>query len=95
VAAAEEAPELSRHLGIKGATPYETLFPFEVIEKFCQKSDVAFCNTAPTFQTGKAPKLFSKDAPVLSRIGLALYAREIAEYLLENPPTEWEKSADE
>lgn len=95
VAAAEEAPELSRHLGIKGATPYETAFPFEVIEKFCQKSDISFCNTAAAFQAENAAKLFSKDAPVLSRIGTALYAREIAEYLLEHPPAEWPEAETE
>ncbi len=95
VAAAEEAPELSRRLGIKGATPYETSFPFEVIEKFCAKSDISFCNTVAAFQAENAAKLFSKDAPVLSRIGMALYAREIAEYLLENPPAQWPEAETE
>lgn len=95
VASAEDAPELSRQLGIKGATPYETDFPFEVIEKFCSKSDISFCNTAVAFQTEKAARLFAKDAPVLSRLGMALYAREIAEYLLEYPQAPWNDSATE
>ncbi|MFN9718592.1 MAG: hypothetical protein ACK58L_07860 [Planctomycetota bacterium] len=95
VASADEAPELSRDLGIKGATPYETDFPFEVIEKFCRKSDISFCNTVTAFQTEKAARLFSKDTPVLSRIGMALYAREIATFLLEYPQAPWNDIATE
>ncbi len=82
---AKEAPTLSRHCGIKGATPFSSQFPFEVLASFCQESSIEFCDASPAFRRDDAVKLFSKEAPVLSKIGMALYAREIARSLIENP----------
>ena len=90
VVAADNAPQLSRRCGIRGTTPYQRRFPFEVLEAFCNHSLVRFCDTSPTFKNGEdGQKLFSTEAPVLSRIGMALYAREIARYIITNPPSEW------
>jgi predicted ATPase len=61
VLSADEAPELSRRYGIRGATPFASTFPFEVLSRFCEQS----------------------------RIGMALYAREIARCLIEDPPSDW------
>ena len=89
VVSADEAPELSRRYGISGATPYASLFPFEVLESFCRAGRIHFCDTSPAFRNENAAKLFSRDSLVLSRIGMALYAREIARCLLADPPSEW------
>lgn len=90
VVSADHAPQLSRRCGIHGTTPYRRRFPFEVLQAFCSHSEVRFCDTSPTFETGEdGQKLFSTEAPVLSRIGMALYAREIARYIITNPPSDW------
>lgn len=90
VVSAEQVPELSRHCGIRGTTPCRSRFPFEVLQAFCSHVQVRFCDASPTFASGDdQQKLFSAEAPVLSRIGMALYAREIARYLIMNPSAEW------
>ena len=90
VVSADNAPQLSRRCGIHGTTPYRRRFPYEVLQAFCSHSEVRFCDTSPTFETGEdGQKLFSTETPVLSRIGMALYAREIARYIITNPPSDW------
>jgi len=89
VVSADKAPDLSRHYGISGTTPFASQFPFEVIGSFCSASEIHFLDASPAFRNGEAARLFSKDAPVLSRVGMALYAREIARCLLEDPPSRW------
>jgi len=91
VVSADEAPDLSRQFGISGATPYASLFPFEVLESFCRAGRIHFCDTSAAFRHENAAKLFSKDTLVLSRIGMALYAREIARCLLADPPSQWSR----
>jgi len=90
VVSAENAPQLSRRCGIRGTTPYQRRFPFEVLQKFCSHTLIRLCDASPTFEHGEdGEKLFSTESPVLSRIGMALYAREIARYIITNPPTDW------
>ena len=90
VAPADAAPELSRKYGIRGATPFRSRFPFEILQAYCSHIQVRFCDTSPTFSEGNDPSgLFSTKSPVLSRVGMALYAREIARYLIINPTSEW------
>ena len=83
VVSADRAPELSRRLGITGKTPFASTFPFELLRSFCQEADIPFCDASPAFRRDKAEKLFSKSAPALSKVGMALYAREIARSLVE------------
>ena len=90
VVSADNAPKLSRRCGIRGTTPYRRRFPFEILQAFCNHTQVRFCDTSPTFENGPdGQKLFSTEAPVLSRIGMALYAREIARYIITNPLSDW------
>lgn len=89
VVSSDVAPELSRRCGVRGSTPYKSQFPFEVLANFCADSGIHFFDAAPAFRNDKAARLFSTNAPVLSRIGMALYAREIARSLLAYPPSKW------
>ena len=83
VVAADRAPELSRRLSISEKTPFTSTFPFELLRSFCQDAQISFCDASPAFRRDKAEKLFSKSAPVLSKVGMALYAREIARSIVE------------
>jgi hypothetical protein len=86
----ESAPGLSRRYGIRGSTPYRSRFPFEILEAFCSHVQVRYCDTSSSFaKCEDAQKLFSTEAPVLSRIGMAFYAREMARYLITNPMYDW------
>ena len=90
VVPADVAPELSRQWGIRGTTPFRSQFPFEILQAYCSHVQVRFCDTSPAFANGNDPsKLFSTETPTLSSVGMALYAREIARYLITNPPSEW------
>ena len=90
VVAAENAPALSRLYGISGLTPCRSRLPFEILDAFCSDAQVRYCDTTPTFIKQEHPeRLFSLEAPVLSRRGMLLYAREIARYLTTNPLSEW------
>jgi len=89
ISSADEAPELSRRLGITGVPPFSERLPFDILKAFCEQSRIHYCDASPAFQGEKAARLFSKEAPVLSRIGMALYAREIARFLISDPPTKW------
>jgi hypothetical protein len=90
VVSADQAPELSRRCGITGVTPFVSRFPFEVLHRYCEHAQIRFCDATPVFSEGEnREKLFSRQAPVLSRLGNALYAREIARYLITNPPAKW------
>ncbi len=87
---AEEAPRLSARCGVSGVTPFRSRLPFEILSRFCEQSGIQYCDASPAFRGGSdAVKLFAADAPVLSRVGMALYAREIARYLVRNPPAKW------
>ena len=90
VVAADAAPELSWRCGVRGTTPCRSRLPFEIVQAFCNHAQVRFCDASPAFKNYQdGQKLFSTEAPVLSRIGMALYAREIARYLITNPPSDW------
>ena len=90
VVSAESAPALSHRYSIRGPTPYRSRFPFEILEAFCSHVQVRYCDTSSSFaECEDAQKLFSTEAPVLSRIGMALYAREMARYLITNPMYDW------
>lgn len=91
VVSGDEAPEMTRRLGIRGATPFKSRFPFEVLASFCEESRIHFCDTSSAFQMENAGRLFSKEAPILSRIGMTLYAREIARCLIADPPSKWSR----
>ena len=89
IVSAEEAPELSRRCQIKGTTPFSGRFPFEILASFCKESQIDFCDTSTAFHRDQAAKLFSKETTALSRLGMALYAREIARHFLADPPPQW------
>ena len=89
VMSGDDAPVLTSRCGIKGVTPFESKFPFEVISRFCEQSRIHFFDASPAFRNENAEKLFSKEEPILSRLGMALYAREIAKTLFKDPPSQW------
>lgn len=90
VTSAAEVPRLAAWCRIQGVTPCSSQLPFQVLREFCQQENIAFCDTTPAFRQLKdGVRLFSKSLPVLSRSGMALYAREVAAFLLQSPPSGW------
>lgn len=85
------APQLTHACDIRGKAPFRSRFPFEILQAFCAREGIRFLDTSPEFMTREeSEKLFSTDCPTLSSLGMALYARSISSFLLENPPSRWE-----
>jgi len=92
VARADAAPELSQRCSIRGVTPYQSRLAFRVIETYCELKQIRFLPVVDAFAEADAPEMFfSREQPVLSRAGLALYAREIGTWLASHPPVRWAK----
>lgn len=85
------APELTHACDIRGKAPFRSRFPFEILRAFCAKEGIRFLDTSEEFMTrDESEKLFSTDCPTLSSLGMALYAKSISGFLLENPPSRWQ-----
>jgi hypothetical protein len=81
---------LSQRWQVTGPTPFSSRLPFDVLKRFCEQYQLRFFSLEAAFRNAEQPaRLFSEDAPVPSKLGLALYARELARYLRENPPSRW------
>ena len=81
---------ISRACNVSGATPFESQLPFEVLANLCSEQSLKFMDTTPAFRNAKQPaRLFDDSAPTLSKLGMALYGRELATFLTENPPSRW------
>ena len=75
---------------IQGATPLQSRLPFEVLSKFCQQHQIRFVDTSEAFtQFSEKERLFNANDGLLTRYGVALYARELAAYLIQFPPRTW------
>jgi hypothetical protein len=85
-----KASEMTSHYRISGVPPYKTRLPFDVVRQFCEYEQIRFVDFVGAFESKDDPaRLFSTSHPVLSEFGIALYAREIGNYLLANPPVHW------
>lgn len=90
------APQLTHACDIRGKAPFRSRFPFEILKAFCAKEGIRFLDTSEEFMTREeSEKLFSTDTPTLSSLGMALYAKSISGFLLENPPSRWQTTRRE
>lgn len=79
------APELAEASRIRGATPVQSRLPFRILQSFCDQYSIRFCDSSEEFRRFQKPeKLFSRTDLTLSEYGMALYAREMARFLLNN-----------
>lgn len=77
-------------LGVREGVRYGSRFPFELLETYAKQLNVPFCDTSPVFQTIQNPdRYFLENVPQFSREGHALYARELALYILKEIPGVW------
>jgi hypothetical protein len=80
---ASAAPQLASRCQVFGATPFSSRLPFRILREYCEQIRVPFCDTSEEFRSFKSPeRLFDHSHLMLSRPGMALYAREIAEFVL-------------
>ncbi len=79
------AEQMTAKFRIEEATPFTSKLPFEVLKQYCQQQEIPFFDSTAIFRDSEVPeKLFSRRNPLLSEYGTALYAREIAEFLLSS-----------
>ncbi len=90
------APKLTQSCEVRGKAPFRSRFPFEILKAYCEREDIRFLDTSKEFMTREdSEKLFSSDCPSLSSLGMALYAKTISDFLLENPPARWQTTRRE
>jgi len=61
--------------------------PFEIIGEFCTAHQIPFCDVSASFAQGTEPeRLYLTNAAAFSPEGHALYARELAGFIIRNRP---------
>ncbi|QDT19494.1 SGNH/GDSL hydrolase family protein [Gimesia chilikensis] len=77
-------------VGVRDGVKYGSRFPFELLETYSKQLNVPYCDTSPVFQAIQNPdRYFLENVPQFSREGHALYARELALYILKEIPGIW------
>ncbi|WP_417380402.1 hypothetical protein [Gimesia sp.] len=77
-------------LGVREGVTYGSRFPFELLETYSRQINLSFCDTSRTFQSIQNPdRYYLQNVPQFSREGHALYARELALYILKEIPGIW------
>ncbi|QDU11598.1 hypothetical protein [Gimesia aquarii] len=80
-------------LGVRDGVEYASRFPFDLLDTYAKQLNVTYCDTSPTFQGIQNPdRFFLNNVPRFSREGHALYARELALFILKEIPGIWSDS---
>ena len=83
VAAADDFPQLSKTIAINGSWPITQDLPQRILSMLSEKNSIRFCDATDAFRAFSQPaKLYLEDDRMLSRLGAALYARELAGQIL-------------
>lgn len=84
---ASDGEGVRQRAGVAQGTLYRNRQPFDTVRTFCESHKIAYCDASPAFQRGERPERFYlKNSPAFSTEGHALYARELAKFLIENMP---------
>lgn len=77
-------------LGVREGMRYASRFPFELLETYAKQLNLSYCDTSRTFQSIQDPdRYYLNNVPQFSREGHALYARELALFILKDIPGIW------
>lgn len=80
-------------LGVREGVKYASRFPFDLLATYAKQLNLSYCDTSPTFQNIQNPdRYYLNSVPQFSREGHALYARELALYILKEVPGIWTDS---
>lgn len=82
--------EVRTRFGIAANAMYHSRAPFDLLGAWLGRRGIAFCDTSPGFQNAPSPEeLFLREAPRFSAAGHELYARQLAQFLMERIPGIW------
>ncbi|MCA9015998.1 MAG: hypothetical protein KDA77_11760 [Planctomycetaceae bacterium] len=82
--------EARSSLGVREGVRYASRFPFELLDTYAKQLNLSYCDTSPTFQNIQNPdRYYLNNVPQFSREGHALYARELALFILKEIPGIW------
>jgi len=80
-------------LGVREGVKYASRFPFELLDTYAKQLNLSYCDTSPTFQSIQNPdRYYLNHVPQFSREGHALYARELALFIMREIPGIWSDS---
>jgi hypothetical protein len=84
-AQASTGGKVREEAGIAADACLKSRRPFEAIAEFCDAQQISFCDVSTTFaQAGRPERLFLNNAAAFSPEGHALYARELAGFVLRS-----------
>ncbi len=77
-------------LGVREGVKYASRFPFDLLDTYARQLNLSYCDTSSVFQTIQNPdRYYLNSVPQFSREGHALYARELALFILKEIPGIW------
>tara|TARA_R110002111_G_scaffold261826_3_gene335838 strand:- start:47415 stop:48635 length:1221 start_codon:yes stop_codon:yes gene_type:complete len=77
-------------LGVREGVKYASRFPFDLLDTYAKQLNLSYCDTSSVFQTIQNPdRYYLNSVPQFSREGHALYARELALFILKEIPGIW------
>ena len=80
-------------IGVRDGVLYASRFPFELLETYANQLNLSYCDTSHTFQSIQNPdRYYLNSVPQFSREGHALYARELALFIMKDVPGIWSDS---
>jgi hypothetical protein len=86
-AQASNGPGVREAAGVPADALYSSNRPFEQLSEYLSERDIGFVNVAASFRAAPEPAgLYLANAPRLSAVGHALYARLLADVLFERLP---------
>jgi hypothetical protein len=93
---ASSGPGVREKTGIGKGAVLTNRRPFDVVAGYLEKRAIPFCDASPAFAAADQPeRLFLKNAAELSPDGHALYAEQLAAFLVRSVPGIWNRGANE
>ncbi len=81
-------------VGVREGVKYSSRFSFDLLDTYAKQLNLSYCDTSTTFQNIQDPdRYYLKSVPQFSREGHALYARELALFILKEVPGIWTDSS--
>lgn len=79
--------------GVAAGSVYASAQPFNAIREYCAKRKIPCCELLAAFKSQpRSESLYLNNAAALSAAGHALYAQELAQFVLQNAPGPWNGS---
>ena len=92
---ASSGPGVRKQAGIADDAVFKNRAPFEAVARYLEKRAIPFCDASPAFTNTPHPEiLYLNNAPEFSAEGHALYANELAAFLVRSISGVWSRDSE-